>query len=109
MTKTKSNFLTGWIYYDILRNRNDHKKVDNHKQEWIVEINDDDQVRFESNYRTGEYLTGDLIYDASGVRCVWESPYPDSKTTVCKYHFSFYLYVDSENPTWWKIIPVDED
>ena len=50
----------------------------------------------------------DLIYDASGVNDVWESPYPGSKT-VSKYYFGFYLYVDSENPTWWKIIPAYED
>ena len=48
-----NDFLIGWVYYDILRNRIDDKDVDNHKQEWIVEKNENDHMlRFQSNYRT---------------------------------------------------------
>ena len=87
------------------RNRNDHTKVDNHKQEWVVEKSDDDMVRFESNYRTGEYLTGDLIYE--GIKydwaCLWGLWTEEKK--VCYEFYFYWLFVGSQNPTWWKILP----
>ena len=91
-----NNFQIGWIYYDILRNGIDHKAVDNHKQEWIVEKNDNDyMLRFQSNYRIGEYLTGDLLYEGNSY----------CKDAVSKKLTFHWLYVGSENPTWWKIGP----
>ena len=93
-----NDFLIGWVYYDILRNRIDDKDVDNHKQEWIVEKNENDHtLRFQSNYRIGEYLTGDLLYDGD-----WELSGNGNWRCRCYFHW---LYVGSENPTWWKIIP----
>ena len=98
-----NNLLIGWIYYDILRNRIDHEDVANHKQEWIVEKNDNDHMlRFQSNYKIGKYLTGDLLYEDSRVECEWGQIQGVDVCTTFSFHW---LYVGSENPTWWKIIP----
>ena len=94
--------LIGWIYYDILRNRKDQEASANYKQEWIVEKTDS-MIRFQSNYRPGEYLTGDLVYEDDKEVCVFGT----DGQVICRLLYWHWLYVGSENPTWWKVTPAN--
>ena len=59
-------------------------------------------LRFQNNYKIGDYLTGDLHYEGTNWACQWGQT---QNQTVCKKFYFNWLYVGSENPTWWKIIP----
>ena len=83
----------GWICYDKLRNRNDDSDSDNLKQEWIIE-KDGSTLRFESKYWTGEYLMGNLEYKHENK---WMYFYFDT----------YWMYVEKDNPNWWRLIPAD--
>ena len=87
-----------WICYDKLRNRNDDDDDDNLMQEWVVE-KDGDTIRFESKL-TGEYLMGNLeYYERSSTRC--------EITGECTYFELYWMYVEKDNPNWWKLIPAN--
>ena len=83
----------------MLRNRKEHDGTANLKQEWIVEKTDS-LIRFESVYRTGEYLTGDLEYDDFKIL---KKQFPGDRRRM----YIHWLYTGSENPTWWKVTPAD--
>ena len=88
-----------WICYDKLRNRNDDSDSDNLKQEWVVEKNGD-TIRFESKL-TGEYLMGNLEYYGHSFRIC---PVGEECTD---WHNIYWMYVEKDNPNWWKLIPAN--
>jgi len=88
----------GWICYDKLRNRIDDDDSDNLKQEWVVE-KDGDTIRFENKYYPGEYLMGNLEY--------LYLEYTRCKKEDCKYFDIYWMYVEKDNPNWWKLIPAN--
>ena len=87
-----------WICYDKLRNRIDDDDSDNLKQQWVVE-KDGDTIRFENKYYPGEYLMGNLEY--------LYLEYTRCKKEDCKYFDVYWMYVEKDNPNWWKLIPAN--
>ena len=57
-------------------------------------------IRFQSNYRAGEYLTGDLVYEDERKTC---RSCDSGFRWCCRWIYWYWLYVGSENPTWWKV------
>ena len=92
--------MTGWIRFDILRNRNIDTILDNQKQEWIVEKKDD-MIRFESKTRPHEYLNGDPIYPRA------YNGDPSCNDILPPYGCWYQLYVGHKNPTWWIVKSAD--
>ena len=88
----------GWIAYDKLRNRNDDSDANNLKQEWIVEKAKKGTFCFESKYRTGEYLMGNLGYKF--IHDWWSGGW-----RTFDFHW---MYVEKDNPNWWRLIPADQ-
>ena len=88
----------GWIAYDKLRNRNDDSDANNLKQEWIVE-KDGSTFCFENKYWTGEYLMGNL-----GRWNKYEHDWWSGGWRSFDYHW---MYVEKDNPNWWKLIPAN--